>query len=41
MAPEHLTQSRPDLIIAMNPVYIGEIRERIASLGVHADVISA
>jgi SAM-dependent methyltransferase len=41
MAPEHLTQSRPDLIIAMNPVYIGEIRERIASLGVQADVISA
>jgi SAM-dependent methyltransferase len=41
MAPEHIRQSPPDVIIAMNPVYVGEIRERISSLGVAADVIPA
>jgi hypothetical protein len=41
MAPEHIRRSPPDVIIAMNPVYVGEIRERISSLGVAADVIPA
>ncbi|BBK39441.1 NDP-hexose methyltransferase [Allostella sp. ATCC 35155] len=31
--PERLPALRPDLVVAMNPIYAGEIRDRLAALG--------
>jgi hypothetical protein len=38
VAPEHLVQTRPDLVVVMNPVYTDEIRDELRRLGVDAAV---
>ena len=40
VAPEHLRQYEPGVVVAMNPVYTQEIRERITTMGITADVIA-
>ena len=40
IAPEQLREYQPGVVVAMNPVYIDEIRQRLASIGVSADVIA-
>jgi SAM-dependent methyltransferase len=34
-APEDLVDSPPDLVVAMNPIYLDEIRSTLADLGLH------
>jgi len=41
VGPEFLREYRPDLVIAMNPIYLGEIGESIAALGVDAELVGA
>jgi hypothetical protein len=41
VAPEFLRDYRPDVVIIMNPIYIGEIRQIMQSLGLHAELIPA
>jgi hypothetical protein len=41
VAPEILRDYRPDLVIAMNPIYLGEIGAALSSLGVDAHLIAA
>jgi SAM-dependent methyltransferase len=41
VAPEQLVQLRPDLVIAMNAIYVDEIRERLGALGLDAQVVAA
>ena len=38
VAPADLTETKPDLIAVMNPLYLDEVRREAASLGVHAEV---
>ena len=38
--PEFLRQYQPGVVVAMNPVYVGEIRDRLAAVHVAADVIA-
>lgn len=38
VAPAGLTGIRPDLVIAMNPVYLGEIRAELDRLGIGGDL---
>jgi SAM-dependent methyltransferase len=38
--PEFLTEYQPDLVIAMNPVYLDEIGYKLRSLGVEAKLVS-
>ena len=40
VAPEFLRTYRPDLVIVMNPVYLGEIAAELSSLGVDAHLIA-
>lgn len=40
VSPERLREYQPDVIIAMNPVYVDEIRLRMSAIGVTADVIA-
>jgi hypothetical protein len=41
VGPEALPSAPPDLVIAMNAVYVGEIRERLGALGLgEAEVVS-
>jgi hypothetical protein len=39
-SPEWLRQYQPGVVVAMNPVYVDEIRQRLAALNVAADVIA-
>jgi SAM-dependent methyltransferase len=41
VAPAFLREYRPDLVIAMNPIYLGEIGAELSALGVDADLVSA
>lgn len=38
-APEAVTGHRPDVVLAMNPLYVGEIGAALRKLGVTADVV--
>jgi hypothetical protein len=38
VSPDYLRQYRPGAVIAMNPVYVDEIRQQLATLGVDAEV---
>lgn len=38
VAPKELTRLRPDLVIAMNPVYLDEIRDELTDLGVRTSL---
>jgi hypothetical protein len=40
VAPGHLRQYAPDIVIAMNPVYVAEIKARLAALDVAAEVVA-
>jgi hypothetical protein len=40
VAPERLTDVRPDIVIVMNPAYVGEIAQALAELGVDAKVLA-
>jgi 2-polyprenyl-3-methyl-5-hydroxy-6-metoxy-1,4-benzoquinol methylase len=41
IAPDHLLQNPPDLVIVMNPEYEPEIRATIEHMGIRCDVMSA
>jgi SAM-dependent methyltransferase len=41
VAPEHVPEEKPDVVVAMNAVYVEEIRATLASLDVQADVVAA
>ena len=41
VSPERLVDVRPDLVVAMNAVYVGEIQERLHTLGLEAKVVAA
>jgi SAM-dependent methyltransferase len=41
VAPEFLRGYRPDLVIAMNPIYLEEIGASLSSLGVEAELVGA
>ena len=41
VSPERLVGIRPDLVVAMNAVYVDEIRERLSALGLDANVVPA
>ena len=38
VAPERLTEIAPDLVVAMNPIYVGEIGDVLNDLGVETDL---
>ena len=38
VAPEELTRLQPDLVIAMNPIYLDEIRSDLTRLGLHPEL---
>jgi SAM-dependent methyltransferase len=40
VGPEFLKQYQPGTVIAMNPVYVDEIRERLAAMAVSASVVA-
>jgi ubiquinone/menaquinone biosynthesis C-methylase UbiE len=39
IAPQDLTQVKPDIVIVMNPVYQSEIRAQLASMGLFPDLV--
>jgi hypothetical protein len=39
VSPETLRDYRPEIVLAMNPVYTNEIRASLAAMGVSAEVI--
>jgi hypothetical protein len=39
VAPAELVDAPPDLVIVMNPVYVPEVREELAHLGLHPEVV--
>ena len=40
IAPERLTELKPDLVVAMNPVYLGEIGAQLDELGVRCELVA-
>lgn len=40
VAPEHLIEHRPDLVVVMNPVYTDEIREMLAGMGLSPELVA-
>jgi SAM-dependent methyltransferase len=41
VSPEFLVDYEPDLVIAMNPIYLGEIRAKLDELGLHPELVGA
>jgi SAM-dependent methyltransferase len=41
VSPEFLVEYRPDLVVAMNPIYLDEIRAQLESLGLEPELIGA
>ncbi len=41
VSPEFLLEYKPDLVIAMNPVYLGEIQAKLDELGLHPELVGA
>ena len=41
VAPERLVELQPDLVVAMNAIYVDEIRDRLHALGLPATVVAA
>lgn len=41
VSPDFLREYRPDLVVAMNPIYLEEIGAELSSLGVEAELIGA
>ena len=40
IAPERLAELQPDLVIAMNPVYLDEIGAQLAEFGVECELVA-
>jgi hypothetical protein len=40
VAPQFLKDYRPDVVIAMNPIYCNEIRSDLAQMGVNAEILA-
>ena len=40
VAPTALRDAAPDVVIAMNPAYLGEIRRALDGMGVHAELVA-
>jgi hypothetical protein len=40
VGPEFLREYRPDLVIAMNPIYLGEIGAQLASMGLDPELVA-
>jgi hypothetical protein len=40
LAPDELRADPPDLVVAMNPVYVGEIRASLAELGLTPELVA-
>jgi hypothetical protein len=40
VAPSFLADYRPDLVIAMNPIYLAEIRRDLDALGVGCELVA-
>ncbi len=38
VSPDSLTEIQPDVVIVMNPIYLGEIRDDLASRGLHPEL---
>jgi hypothetical protein len=41
VGPEFLRDYRPDLVIAMNPIYLGEIGAQLSSMGLSPELVGA
>lgn len=41
VSPEFLVDYRPDLVVAMNPIYLAEIKSRLDELGLQPELIGA
>lgn len=41
VAPEALVERRPSVVVVMNPLYEGEVRAQLRSMGVAAEVLVA
>ena len=41
VSPDALREYRPDLVIAMNPIYLPEIGAQLSELGVDSELIGA
>lgn len=41
VAPAFLQEYQPDVVIVMNPIYLNEIRQMLANLGVNAELVNA
>lgn len=41
VSPEFLVEYRPDLVVAMNPIYLDEIRAQLDALGLRPELIGA
>jgi len=39
VAPEFLQVVQPDVVVIMNPIYIGEIAEQLQALGVQSELL--
>jgi hypothetical protein len=40
VGPEFLREYGPDLVIAMNPIYLGEIGETLSAMGLQAELVA-
>ena len=40
ISPERLTEIQPDLVVAMNPIYLGEIGDDLGKLGVDTNLLA-
>ena len=41
VAPEFLREYRPDLVIAMNPIYLDEIGAQLAAMDLRPELVAA
>jgi hypothetical protein len=41
VSPESLRDQPPDLVIAMNPIYLDEIGARLAAMDLHPELVAA
>jgi hypothetical protein len=41
VAPRDLVQRAPDVVVVMNPMYVAEIEEQLAHMGLDAEVLVA
>jgi hypothetical protein len=39
-SPEHLRETRPDVVIVMNRIYVDEIRKQLAEMGLEPEIVA-